>query len=187
MACLIALTLTAAPAAAADLGGATPTTLRFDNSAPAPIWTGLYVGADVGLSFANVGTVNGFVGGAHIGYNYQMGHLVLGIETDLNYDSFLMSSLTSAASPGWFGSLRPRLGYAMGPLMIYGTGGLAYGNPFSGSDFRLGWTAGAGVEYQLYKNVGLRLEYLHTDLGPSTNTADHLTDNVVRLGINFRF
>jgi hypothetical protein len=76
MACLIALT--AAPAAAADLGGATPTTLRFDNTAPAPIWTGLYVGADAGLSFANVGTVNGFVGDAHIGYNYQMGRLVLG-------------------------------------------------------------------------------------------------------------
>jgi outer membrane immunogenic protein len=107
--------------------------------------------------------------------------------TDLNYDRFLMSSVTSAASPGWFGSLRPRLGYAMAPLMIYGTGGLAYGSPFSGSDFRLGWTAGAGVEYQLYRNVGMRLEYLHTDLGPSTNTADHLTDDVVRLGINFRF
>jgi outer membrane immunogenic protein len=103
----------------------------------------------------------------------------------------MMSSLTSSASPGWVGTLRPRLGYAMGPLMIYGTGGLAYGNPalttLSGSDFRVGWTAGAGVEYQLYKNVGLRLEYLHTDLGQSTNTPDHLTDNVVRLGINFRF
>jgi len=35
--------------------------------------------------------------------------------------------------------------------------------------------------------MSLRLEYLHTDLGASTNAADHLTDNVVRFGIDFRF
>jgi outer membrane immunogenic protein len=54
-------------------------------------------------------------------------------------------------------------------------------------DSRLGWVAGAGVEYALSKNMSLRLEYLHSDLGASTNAADHLTDNVIRLGINFRF
>ena len=78
----------------------------------------------------------------------------------------------------------------MGPLLLYGTGGLAYGNPalFSMTgDSRLGWVAGAGVEYALSKNMSLRLEYLHSDLGASTNAADHLTDNVIRLGINFRF
>jgi len=114
---------------------------------------------------------NGFVGGAHVGYNYQMGLWVIGIETDLAYDSFMMSSVTAAASPSWVGTLRPRLDYALGPALIYGTGGLAYGNSalFSSSgDFRLGWTAGAGVEYAFNKNMSLRLEYLHTDLGAST-------------------
>jgi len=187
-ACVVAFIST--PIAAADLGGVTPTSLRFDGTAPAPIWTGLYIGADGGFSFASSATANGFVGGLHVGYNYQLGHWVFGIETDLTYDSFLTSSVTSAVSPGWVGTLRPRLGYAMGPLLLYGTGGLAYGNPalFSMTgDSRLGWVAGAGVEYALSKNMSLRLEYLHSDLGASTNAADHLTDNVIRLGINFRF
>jgi len=187
-ACLV--TLISAPSVAADLGGATPSALRFDSTAPAPIWTGLYIGADGGLSFASGATANGFVGGLHVGYNYQMAHWVFGIETDIAYDSFLTSSLTSAASPGWVGTLRPRLGYAMGPLLFYGTGGIAYGNSalFSTTgDSRFGWAAGAGVEYALSKNMSLRLEYLHTDLDASANAADHLTDNVVRLGINFRF
>jgi outer membrane immunogenic protein len=187
-ACVVAFIST--PIAAADLGGVTPTSLRFDGTAPAPIWTGLYIGADGGFSFASGATANGFVGGLHVGYNYQLGHWVFGIETDLTYDSFLTSSVTSAVSPGWVGTLRPRLGYAMGPLLLYGTGGLAYGNPalFSMTgDSRLGWVAGAGVEYALSKNMSLRLEYLHSDLGASTNAADHLTDNVIRLGINFRF
>jgi outer membrane immunogenic protein len=180
-------------AVAADLAGATPTALKFDSSAPAPIWTGLYVGANGAISIAPDGTSNGFIGGAQIGFNYQMGHWVVGIEADMSYDRFLTSTVTSEASTAWVGSVRPRLGYAMGPLMFYGTGGLAYANPelstltSSGADFRLGWVAGAGIEYGLNPNMSVRLEYLHTDLSPSTNNSDHLTDDVVRLGINFRF
>jgi outer membrane immunogenic protein len=148
---------------------------------------------DGGLSLTTNGTADGFIGGAQVGYNHQTGHLVLGIEADLNYDNFLTSSVTSGTSAGWVGSLRPRLGYAMGPMLFYGTGGLAYGNPdlssfsTSGADFRLGWTAGAGIEYGLSRNWSMRLEYLHTDLGPSTNTPDHLTDDVLRFGVNVRF
>jgi outer membrane immunogenic protein len=185
--------VTAGPAVAADLGVATPTALKFDSSAPAPIWTGLYVGANGGISIAPDGTSNGFIGGVQFGFNYQMGHWVVGLEADMAYDRFLTSSVTSEASTAWVGSLRPRLGYAMGPVLFYGTGGLAYANPdlstltSSGADFRLGWVAGAGIEYGLNPNMSVRLEYLHTDLSPSTNNSDHLTDDVVRLGINFRF
>ena len=50
-ACVVAFIST--PIAAADLGGVTPTSLRFDGTAPAPIWTGLYIGADGGFSFAS--------------------------------------------------------------------------------------------------------------------------------------
>jgi outer membrane immunogenic protein len=177
-------------ASAADLWGAPA--VKFEDGAPAPIWTGLYVGANAGLSLAG-GTDNGLVGGAQIGYNYQLGHVVLGLEADLTYDSYLLSSVTSATSSGWVGTIRPRLGFAAGPWLFYGTGGLAYGDPVlpnltaTSSDFRTGWAAGAGIEYALNRNLSLRLEYLHTDLGASANTNDHLTDDVVRLGVNFRF
>jgi outer membrane immunogenic protein len=152
VACALFAILIAGQAAAADLGGATPTALKFDDSAPAPIWTGLYVGANGGISIAADGTSNGFIGGAQVGYNYQLGHWIVGIEADIAYDRFLTSSVTSEASIAWVGSLRPRLGYAMGPLLFYGTGGLAYANPdlstlsSSGADFRLGWVAGAGID-----------------------------------------
>jgi len=185
--------LASGSASAADLGATGPTLLKFDELTPAPIWTGVYLGVNGGFSISDAGTANSFVGGAQIGYNYQKGHLVFGIEADLAYDNYLTSSVTSATSTAWVGSVRPRLGYAMGPLLFYGTGGLAYANvnlsnfTMSNADLRLGWTAGAGIEYMLYRNLSLRLEYLHTDLGPSTNSSDHLTDNVVRLGINFRF
>jgi hypothetical protein len=73
------------------------------------------LGGSGGYSF----TGSGFVGGAQIGYNYQMGHLVVGIEADFSYDNYLTSSVTSVASPAWVGSLRPRLGYASGPWLFY--------------------------------------------------------------------
>ena len=66
-------------------------------------------------------------------------------------------------------------------LLIYGTGGLAYGNVSSNSDvlftsggdtyvgsssaMQAGWTLGAGAEYAFNKNLSVKLEYLYIDLG----------------------
>jgi opacity protein-like surface antigen len=68
----------------------------------------------------------------------------------------------------------------------------------SNSDWRLDWAAGSGVEYALACNWSLRAEYMHIDLGRGdfsgvaldTNTyawRDRLPDNVLRLGVNYRF
>ena len=182
----LATALSSGTAAAADFGP------QPGLSTP-PIWTGIYLGLNGGYSFANDTTPQGFIGGGQIGYNYQMGHLVVGIEADLNYDTNLVSSATSSLSTAWVGSVRPRLGYASGPWLFYGTAGLAYANlgfsnlTSSNLDLRLGWVAGAGLEYAMGSNWSLRAEFLHTDLGTSQNSADHLTDNVIRLGVNFRF
>jgi outer membrane immunogenic protein len=83
--------------------------------------------------------------------------------------------------------VRGRVGYAWDRLLIYGTGGLAYGglrlagtmtdagssigfpfsgtSPFSVSSVKGGWTAGAGVEGEIVKNWTWKLEYLYVDLG----------------------
>jgi len=224
-------------ARAADLGGyAPPPAPVYIDSRPALMWTGLYVGLNAGYSFSRDFTgedsaspydgvapenlrshASGFTGGAQIGYNYQVGHLVFGVEADFNYvdlsrtKTSLSGAVTEDISGNFVGTVRPRVGLAFGPALLYATGGLAYGSvdttitgntgntlTASNSDMRVGWAAGAGAEYALSRNLSLRLEYLHTDLGRvdlsgvalDTNTYDwhdHLTDNVVRLGVNFRF
>lgn len=146
-----------------------------------------------------------FTGGAQVGYNYQIGNFVVGAEADFNYanvESTLDGAGRAVAGPivvddrftakskvEWFSTLRARLGFTpMERLMVYGTGGLAYGSvkasaaetsalSFNGvnlgtdvwygskNDNRVGWTLGAGAEYALTNNLSLKAEYLYVDLG----------------------
>jgi outer membrane immunogenic protein len=135
-----------------------------------PMWTGFYVGLNAGYAFdastsaRTVGTPafltltpnlapsslsvgnDGFVGGAQIGYNWQAGSIVFGLETDIQYiDSSGGSSFTGASFPipgngtvstlttradaklDYLGTLRGRIGVSFGSGLIYATGGLAYG------------------------------------------------------------
>ena len=151
----------------------------------------------------------GFIGGGQAGYNWQTGAFVLGIETDFQ-GTTLSKSFDSVSSPfvgagfltgdtlgvhakaslDWLGTTRGRVGFVVTPdnrLMIYGTGGIAYGGGsanFSAFDAttgslwtgnpsssRVGWTAGAGVEYALTNNWTIRGEYLYVDLGSSNFTS----------------
>ena len=81
------------------------------------------------------------------------------------------------------GSLRARLGYTVGEkALIYATGGLAGGDTRASAsvivngaggvnwtgeseDTRFGWTVGGGAEFKLTEKVGLRAEYIYTELG----------------------
>ena len=114
----------------------------------------------------------------------------------------------------WFGTLRGRLGWAHGPVLVYATGGLAYGHiktdevvntiPFltgvttmgSFSQTKIGWTAGAGVEGHLFGNWTAKAEYLYVNLGKlncgiscGALVTDNVsfTTNIVRAGVNYRF
>ncbi len=131
---------------------------------PVFTWTGFYVGANAGYGwgnvnangFANVGDLDGFVGGGQIGYNYQMGQFVLGLEADLQG-----ADLSSGNNLGlvrvktdYFGTVRARVGFAIDRFMPYVTGGWAYGNvktsipalAFSNdSSHTGGWTVGGGI------------------------------------------
>jgi outer membrane immunogenic protein len=144
---------------------------------------------------------NGVQGGIQAGYNYQMGCFVAGIEADFSgsgmsdtktFSPIIGTSgapipgggaLTSHESINWFGTLRPRLGFTVTPsVLVYGTGGLAYGNvsssantdlrpllpivyPASSSSTQVGWTAGGGVEWAISKCWTVKAEYLYMDLG----------------------
>jgi hypothetical protein len=100
-------------------------------------------------------------------------------------------SITDTSKLDWFGTVRGRLGYLATPnWLVYGTGGLAYGNvnesgsaqpgnPFVGinnaplvwnqSTTKVGWTAGVGVENALSTNWSWKVEYLYMDLGDVTS------------------
>jgi opacity protein-like surface antigen len=97
----------------------------------------------------------GFTGGLHAGYNYQMRNVVLGIEGSYDFGEVdgsgkgeispksgsLYTGQTLDTSPAYLtakssleniASLRGRLGFTSGAFMLYGTGGVAWAD-FEGS------------------------------------------------------
>jgi outer membrane immunogenic protein len=222
-----ALLLGAGAASAADLPRRTapPATPVF-TAVPVFTWTGFYVGANAGYgwhtkdsssSFAGADDDRGgFVGGGQIGFNYQMGPLVTGLEADLQYADLQRRGYTASGvtvtgtDDPWFGTVRGRLGFAADRFLVYGTGGLAYGNvgnqrfydavtgaTYGADDTKVGWTLGAGVEYAFTNNLTAKVEGLYVNLGDKdrTYTAGGVTYGdrtngefgVVRAGVNYKF
>jgi outer membrane immunogenic protein len=174
---------------------------------------------------------NGGFGGDQVGYNWVMSHWLVGFEADIQVAD--IGHTSTIRFPGgfdadptvstgrdhidWFGTVRGRLGTTFGSVLIYGTGGLAYGgvhssatnvfNPTddgnlagSSSSTRLGWTAGAGLEWMLAPNWSFKTEYLHVDLGssnvivsdpqfPTTFASYRFRHDfdAVRAGVNYHF
>jgi outer membrane immunogenic protein len=164
-------------------------------------WTGPYAGLNLGYQWAkvtnNVTEPSGIAGGGQLGYNWQLGQFVFGLETDIQASAADDTFAPYKFSNPWFGTLRARIGYAINNVMLYGTGGLAYGE-LKGEFFGLeedktlvGWTAGAGIEYGFTQNWSAKLEYLYMDLASRTYSItgvdNGLHSNFVRLGVNYHF
>jgi outer membrane immunogenic protein len=158
---------------------------------------------------------NGFGGGATLGFNQQLsGGIVIGIEGDVDYNNITATIDDEAAvrnaRPGntitgttdWTGTVRGRVGVAVGSILPYLTAGLAVANThvsatdgnLSDSAVLTGWTAGGGIEVALADNWSAKGEVLYTDLGTHTYFADqpyastsHPTSTTVRFGINYKF
>jgi outer membrane immunogenic protein len=217
----VALTglLVAGAASAADLPRRSAPVAPYS---PLPMftWTGFYVGVNAGYNWSDskgvvafnpsaaipaaTGTAllpgnfsnggDGFIGGAQIGYNYQMGQFVVGLEADINftdnkksvsYTSPVVTGLTGVSAAQteleYLGTVRARLGVTFNRALVYATGGLAYGEVKSStafavtpgpllwagqkSDTRTGWALGGGVEYAFTNNLSAKVEYLYYDLG----------------------
>jgi outer membrane immunogenic protein len=225
LASVAAVTLLASVAAAqpADL----PALLWSRQAPPVAVvplqdWTGFYVGAQIGYGWGDAsGAQNaggtffpvvpytidaaGALAGGHAGFNYQTGALVLGAEADLEASNLNGSSVVAAFNQTYFfnteadtlASIRGRAGWTHGRLMLYGTGGVAWGHvttpPLDRLDgWRTGWTAGAGAEYALARNWSAKIEYRYSDLGrassfdPSLNSTDdnELSFHAIRLGVS---
>ncbi len=175
-------------------------------------WTGAYVGINGGggwgrsntsAPFASGGfnTSGGVVGGT-IGYNWQAGQTVFGLEGDIDWSNIRGSSscgvgLSCETKNSWLGTARGRVGYAFDRFMPYVTGGLAVGdikNSVSGfgssTATKAGWTLGGGLEAALTGPWTAKVEYLYVDLGRGTSVLGSDTKfntSLVRAGLNYRF
>lgn len=182
--------------------------------------------SEIANALAKVGTnsvsssLNGFIGGGQIGYNYQVGNrVVAGVDADINglvqsdkssiinrvvpvnnFAENYTATVTIKKSIDYLGTVRGRLGVLFNPyLLIYGTGGFAYGDASLSESYvaseslgaasypvimqtiyrksRTGWTAGLGLEWLFKSQWSARIEYSYYDLG-------HLNGNGVLNQIN---
>lgn len=190
-------------------------------TAPLFSWTGFYVGANIGYGWgttnwtvpatgATTGNFNtkGWLGGVTLGYNFQGGNFVYGIEGDWALSENRGTDTATCGPAGcetrnlWFATVRGRLGYAFDRFLPYITGGLAVASikmipPFSDGtkQTKFGWTLGAGLEYAFLGAWSAKIEYLYADLGKATCSAATCgldTDvswrsSFVRAGVNYRF
>ena len=79
-------------------------------------------------------------------------------------------------------SITARVGYAWDSWLFYGKGGVAWAGDnysaadllgtfdFEGLETRIGWTAGAGVEWALWNNWSVKLEYDYYGFGTRSVT-----------------
>ncbi len=215
-ACALAF-VTASPALAADMPGGYREPAY---AAPAANWSGFYAGLNAaygwGQSDWSGGVTTGSnspaggLFGATLGFNVQSGAFVFGAEGDIDGNWMRDSNSNGTgfcSSPGcgiqtsWYGTTRGRIGYAFDRALFYFTAGAAFGdlqmmtNGGTVTSDRVGWTAGAGLEYAFLGPWSAKIEYLYADLGSATcgaavcgtNAAVTFNTNIIRLGVNYRF
>jgi outer membrane immunogenic protein len=204
---LIAMGLTAQ---AADLTYE-PAPAPVVEAAPAFDWTGFYLGVHAGAAIVDgklydasnefSDTTTGFIGGVQAGYNWQFDSLVIGAQTDFAYTSAKFSDdlVDAEAKLEWLGTTTARVGYAVDNFLLYGKGGVAYGQSkvqgnilnVDDSKWHVGWTLGAGAEYAFTQNITGLLEYNYVDLGSEDYfdgaISTDLSTHVIKAGLNYKF
>jgi outer membrane immunogenic protein len=195
---LVALSLSA-PASAADLA-ARPYTKAPPMIAPVYDWTGFYIGANGGWGTARncwdlVNAAGAFLGaegchdssggtaGGQIGYRWQTGTYVVGLEAQGNWADFKGSNVsllpggvfTNQTRVDAFGLFTGQIGWAYNNALFYVKGGAAVTDnryrsfvtatgalaATASDDTRWGGVAGVGVEYGFAPNWSAAIEYDH--------------------------
>ena len=198
---------------------------------PSAFYLGGHVGYLFGTANAALGDPSGGVaqaggfspwgtlmGGVQGGYeHYFPSRLMLGVEADVSFASYMdlanvMATRSTYSGSGneqleYLGTLRGRIGYSIGAFTPFLTGGLAWASTrYSRTDamtdnedatpgqWRFGYTVGGGIDYSLGPRWSTRLEYLYTNLGirgfgfAQPARWDSLYDlHRFRVGLNYRF
>jgi len=218
----------AAPALAADLAARPYTKAPPMVAAAIYDWSGFYVGINGGYgSSHSCWNIAGFSDGCHdatggtvggqIGYRWQMGQLVFGVEGQGNWAD-LSGSNASFNNPGFsntsrvdgFGLFTGQVGYAWNNVLLYAKGGAAVtGDRYSindltgavaastADDTRWGGTVGVGFEVGFAQNWSVGVEYDHLFMqdrtlnfaGPAAAITETVGQDVdlVTARINYKF
>jgi outer membrane immunogenic protein len=172
-------------------------------------WTGFYLGANAGYGWGRsderatvFGTqanfdISGGLAGGQVGYNWQAGGFVFGVEADGDWAD--IDGATRCPNPAFsctakvrdLASFRGRVGWANGPVLLYATGGFGYANvrystltvagglPAPGvtgvyTADRWGYAIGTGLEYGFAQNWSAKVEYMHYGFDDITSPAGTL-------------
>jgi len=203
---LVALGM-AGSASAADLA-ARP----YTKAPPPPIaavydWTGFYIGANGGwgrgdkcwdavaptvlIGREGCHDADGAVAGGQIGYRWQAGTWVFGLEAQGDWadlkgsnESLLFPGFANQSKIDAFGLFAGQIGYAWNNVLLYVKGGAAvtadryriFDIPTglvvatTGDDTRWGATVGAGLEFGFAPNWSVGVEYDHLFMQDRTHT-----------------
>ena len=217
-----------APAAAGAAGALSATAAGIRNASSLAFIGGGQIGFDYQFNPRFVVELEGDI----VGVASSSGNTTfVGAARDpLGSPTTMLTAAQFQASLDYLGTVRGRLGYLVTPtLLLYGTAGLAYAgvnfsaayatldlanvygaafNSPSYSDTRVGWTAGAGVEWMFMPNWSAKVEYLYYDLGSATlnavitgtnnltgatgygyatSTSARFNGNLVRAGVSYHF
>jgi outer membrane immunogenic protein len=197
------------PVFAADLPAKAPVYAPPPAPAYTYTWTGFYVGLNGGAGWGQdsstvtsvVGSstmfnlpiasqpTSGWLAGGTLGYNWQTGPIVFGLEgdfdwTDINGSTACLGMFGCSSKQSWIGDVTGRVGVVTPslPLLLFLKGGWAwsdfsygFGNSFFGttiaasaSSTRSGALLGTGVEYMFMSNWSAKVEYDFIDWGSST-------------------
>lgn len=190
--------ITGTPARSADLPA-----IKVPFVAPVWNWTGFYFGGHIGAGsafkqwddptnafvpvtgfpFTGKSDIGGSIGGGQIGFNYQNGAVVWGVEADASFADiegdarcataiFLCNAQITS-----LGTITGRLGFSWDHLLFYGKFGGAWAHEkyransffflddFQATDTRWGWAIGAGLEYAFTSGLSVKVEYNYLDFG----------------------
>lgn len=187
-------------------------------------WQGAYIGGHIGWGFgadrwtdifgdvagvagSSLGTkTNGFIGGAQLGYNFQAGGWVYGVEGQFSW-SAIKGDESGSLPPAtgtfdsrnkWLASVTGRIGCALPRSLIYVKGGAAwtdYSHDFHLDGFagpllfpgtsgtRSGWTIGGGIERAINDHWSFRSEYSYYDFGSEAFNTSQAIFGPARLNV----
>jgi outer membrane immunogenic protein len=159
---------------------------------------------------------DGVVAGGQVGYNQQIGRFLAGLEGDAQYTDIGRTRRLSGVFPDgvggfvattygarqrldYLGTVRARVGYVMDRVLVFTTGGLAYGDVSVGqsvalpatisnaarSETQFGYAVGGGVEYGFAPNLTGKVEALYYDLGRTRVAAPALPGGAITRGARF--